>query len=48
MAYTAPVSAYDQFPRGAGGRDPGPSARELDGRDCPDARERATQHGIRQ
>jgi hypothetical protein len=45
---TAPVSAYEQLPRGAGGRDPGPRAREPDGRDCPDARERAIQHGIRQ
>ncbi len=45
---TAPVSAYEQLPRGAAGRDSGPRAREPDGRDCPDARERATQHGFRQ
>jgi radical SAM-linked protein len=45
---TAPVSAYEQLPRGAEGRDSGPRAREPDGRDCPDARERAIQHGIRQ
>jgi len=45
---TAPVSAYEQLPRGAGGRDSGPRAREPDGRDCPDARERAIQHGVRQ
>jgi radical SAM-linked protein len=45
---TAPVSAYEQLPRGAEGRDSGPRAREPDGRDCPDARERAIQHGFRQ
>ncbi len=45
---TAPMSAYEQLPRGAAGRDSGPRAREPDGRDRPDARERATQHGFRQ
>jgi radical SAM-linked protein len=44
---TAPASAYEQLPRGAAGRDSGPRAREPDGRDCPDARERATPHGSR-
>jgi radical SAM-linked protein len=48
MADTAPVSAYEQLSCGAEGRDPGPRAREPDGRDCPDARQRATQHRNRQ
>ena len=48
MASTAPVNAYEQLPRGAEDRKPGPSAREPDGRDCPDARQRAAEHGNRQ
>jgi radical SAM-linked protein len=48
MASTAPVNAYEQLPRGAQGRDSGPSAREPDGRDRPDARQRAEEHGNRQ
>jgi radical SAM-linked protein len=46
-AHPGPVSAYEQFPRGAEGPDPDLSAREPDGRDCPDARDRATQHRVR-
>jgi radical SAM-linked protein len=41
-ADAAPVSANEQLPRGAAGPQQGPRARELDGRDCPDARNRAT------
>jgi radical SAM-linked protein len=41
-APAAPVSAYEQLPRGAEGPETGPGAREPDGRDCPDARNRAT------
>ena len=48
MASTAPVNAYEQLPRGAEDRKPGPSAREPDGRDCPDARQRAAEQGNRQ
>jgi len=49
-AAAAPVSAYEFLPRGADGLDPenpDRGAREPDGRDCPDARDRATQHRIR-
>jgi radical SAM-linked protein len=42
-ARTAPVSAYEQLPRGAEGPDTGPCAREPDGRECPDARNRAAE-----
>jgi Uncharacterized protein conserved in bacteria (DUF2344) len=48
MASTAPESAYEQLPCGAEDRKPGPSAREPDGRDYPDARQRATEYGNRQ
>jgi hypothetical protein len=43
MASTAPVSAYEQFPRGAERPDEAGCAREPDGRDRPDARDRATE-----
>jgi radical SAM-linked protein len=46
-ARTAPLSAYEQLPRGAEGPDTGPCAREPDGRDCPDARNRATEQTVR-
>jgi radical SAM-linked protein len=42
-ARTAPVSAYEQLPRGAEGPVTGPRAREPDGRECPDARNRAAE-----
>jgi hypothetical protein len=43
MASTAPVSAYEQLPRGAERPDAVGCAREPDGRDRPDARDRATE-----
>jgi radical SAM-linked protein len=43
MASTAPVSAYEQLPRGAERPDEVGCAREPDGRDRPDARDRATE-----
>jgi radical SAM-linked protein len=43
MASTAPVSAYEQLPRGAERPDEAGCAREPDGRDRPDARDRATE-----
>jgi hypothetical protein len=46
-ARAAPVSAYEQLPRGAEGPETGPCAREPDGRDCPDARNRATEQRVR-
>lgn len=39
----APVSAYEQLPRGAVRPSKADSAREPDGRDCPHARDRATE-----
>jgi radical SAM-linked protein len=42
-ACAAPASAYEQLPRGAEGPETGPRARGPDGRDCPDARNRATE-----
>jgi radical SAM-linked protein len=46
-ARTVPLSAYEQLPRGAEGPDTGPCAREPDGRDCPDARNRAAEQPVR-
>ncbi len=47
-ASAAPVSAYEQFPRGAAeGPETDLGAREPDGRDCPDARNRAAERRIR-
>jgi|ERR1035441_2014700 radical SAM-linked protein len=46
-ASAPPVSAYELFPCGAEGPETGLGAREPDGRDCPDARDRATQRRIR-
>ncbi|HTP15669.1 MAG TPA: TIGR03936 family radical SAM-associated protein [Streptosporangiaceae bacterium] len=46
-ACAAPVSAYEQFPRGAEDPESDLGAREPDGRDCPDARDGATQRRIR-
>jgi radical SAM-linked protein len=46
-ACTASVSAYEQLPRGAEGPDTGPCAREPDGRECPDARNRAAEQTVR-
>ncbi len=43
MASTAPVSAYEQLPRGAERPDEVGCAREPDGRDRPNARDRATE-----
>jgi radical SAM-linked protein len=43
MADTAPVSAYEQLPRGAERPDEAGCAREPDGRDRPNARDRATE-----
>ena len=43
MAGTAPVSAYEQLPRGAERPDEAGCAREPDGRDRPNARDRATE-----
>jgi radical SAM-linked protein len=43
MASTATVSAYEQLPRGAERPDEVGCAREPDGRDRPDARDRATE-----
>jgi radical SAM-linked protein len=42
-AYTAPESAYEQLPRGAEGPEEVGCAREPDGRDRPNARDRARQ-----
>jgi radical SAM-linked protein len=41
LAYTAPVSAYEQLPRGAERPDEAGCAREPDGRERPNARNRA-------
>jgi radical SAM-linked protein len=41
----APESAYEQLLRGAGRPGSADSAREPDGRDCPHARDRATEQG---
>jgi radical SAM-linked protein len=46
-ANAAPVSAYEQLPRGAERPAMVGCAREPDGRDCPDARDRATQQRVR-
>ena len=46
-ANAALVSAYEQLPRGAERPDMAGCAREPDGRDCPDARDRATQQRVR-
>jgi radical SAM-linked protein len=43
LASTAPVSAYEQLPRGAERPDEAGCAREPDGRDRPNARDRATE-----
>jgi radical SAM-linked protein len=43
MASTAPVNAYEQLPRGAERPDEVGCAREPDGRDRPNARDRATE-----
>jgi radical SAM-linked protein len=43
LASTAPESAYGQLPRGAARPDEACCAREHDGRDCPHARDRATE-----
>jgi radical SAM-linked protein len=43
MASTAPLSAYEQLPRGAERPDEVGCAREPDGRDRPNARDRATE-----
>jgi radical SAM-linked protein len=43
VASTAPVSAYEQLPRGAERPTEAGCAREPDGRDRPDARDRATE-----
>jgi radical SAM-linked protein len=45
-ASTAPVSAYEQLPRGAERPDEAGCAREPDGRDRPNARDRATEQRI--
>jgi radical SAM-linked protein len=45
-AYTAPVSAYEQLPRGAGRPGQADCAREPDGRDRPHARDRATEQRV--
>jgi radical SAM-linked protein len=45
-AYTAPQSAYEQLPRGAERPDEAGCAREPDGRDCPNARDRATEQRV--
>jgi len=46
MASTAPVSAYEQLPRGAERPDEAGCAREPDGRDRPNARDRATEQRV--
>jgi len=46
MAYSAPVSAYEQLPRGAERPDEAGCAREPDGRDRPNARDRATEQRV--
>jgi radical SAM-linked protein len=43
LASTAPESAYGQLPRGAARPEEASCAREHDGRDCPRARDRATE-----
>ncbi|MGO8958120.1 MAG: TIGR03936 family radical SAM-associated protein [Streptosporangiaceae bacterium] len=45
-AYAAPVSAYEQLPRGAERPDEAGCAREPDGRDRPNARDRATEQRV--
>jgi radical SAM-linked protein len=45
LTRTAPESAYELLPRGAGRPAMADSAREPDGRDCPHARDRARQQG---
>ena len=45
-ADSAPDSAYNQFPRGAGRPETADCARELDGRDRPNARDRAREQRI--
>jgi len=45
-AGTAPASAYEQLPRGAERPDEAGCAREPDGRDRPNARDRATEHRV--
>ena len=42
---TAPQSAYELLPRGAGRPEMADGAREPDGRDCPHARDRAREQG---
>ncbi len=46
MAHAAPVSAYEQLPRGAERPDEAGCAREPDGRDRPNARDRATEQRV--
>jgi radical SAM-linked protein len=45
LTCAAPESAYEQLPRGAERPAMADSAREPDGRDCPHARDRATEQG---
>jgi radical SAM-linked protein len=45
-AYAAPVSAYEQLSRGAERPDAASCAREPDGRERPNARDRATEHRV--
>jgi radical SAM-linked protein len=47
MAYAAPASAYEQLSRGAERPDEVGCAREPDGRDRPNARDRATEQRVR-
>jgi radical SAM-linked protein len=47
LAYTAPASAYEQLSRGAERPDEVGCAREPDGRDRPNARDRATEQRVR-
>jgi radical SAM-linked protein len=47
MAYAAPASAYEQLPRGAERPDEVGCAREPDGRDRPNARNRAREQRVR-
>jgi len=46
LAYAAPASAYEQLSRGAERPEEVACAREPDGRDCPNARERATEQRV--
>lgn len=48
IALRALAGPYQQLLRGAQGRLAGPRAREPEGRDCPNARDRATEREFRQ